>query len=253
MATIWRHLEAAGLITPEPKKRPKTSYIRFQADLPNETWQSDFTHWHLVQGQDVEIVTFLDDHSRYALLVTAHRRIATDIVDLRGYPRVRRGAECLRRCGRRPPVGAAFCRTLGRHGCCDARLVRRRASDWSRDHPVLAGKDAQSGSLSHTDGVLDDLVERWEAWCPQDGSASWETVLRLSMAYRCFDLRRGALDEGGGCAGPGELRDKRPSSRHRADFRCAGCCLAPIPVGSSRTLLLRVLIRIPGLSGRVYP
>ena len=79
-ATIWRHLNRAGLITPQPKKRPKTSYIRFQADLPNETWQSDFTHWHVTNDIGVEIITFLDDHSRYALSVTAHIRITTDIV-----------------------------------------------------------------------------------------------------------------------------------------------------------------------------
>lgn len=79
VATIWRHLHTAGLIVAEPKKRPKTSYIRFQADLPNETWQSDFTHWHLTGGDGVEIITFLDDHARYALSVTAHIRITTDI------------------------------------------------------------------------------------------------------------------------------------------------------------------------------
>ncbi len=42
-STISRHLTRAGLVTPEPKKRPKSSYIRFQATMPNETWQSDFT------------------------------------------------------------------------------------------------------------------------------------------------------------------------------------------------------------------
>ena len=44
ISTIRRRLIDAGLITPEPKKRPKSSYIRFEADLPNECWQSDFTH-----------------------------------------------------------------------------------------------------------------------------------------------------------------------------------------------------------------
>ena len=44
-STISRHLTAAGLVTPEPKKRPKSSYIRFEASMPNETWQSDFTHY----------------------------------------------------------------------------------------------------------------------------------------------------------------------------------------------------------------
>ena len=33
-----------GFITPEPHKRPKSSYIRFEADLPNECWQIDVTH-----------------------------------------------------------------------------------------------------------------------------------------------------------------------------------------------------------------
>jgi transposase InsO family protein len=79
-ATIWRHLKAARLIVPQPKKRPKTSYQRFQADLPNETWQSDFTHWRLADDTDIDIITFLDDCSRYALDVTAHRTITGHIV-----------------------------------------------------------------------------------------------------------------------------------------------------------------------------
>lgn len=74
-STIWRHLNAAGLITPQPKKKPKSAYIRFQADLPNETWQGDFTHWHLATGAGVEVLSFIDDHSRYALSVTALRRV----------------------------------------------------------------------------------------------------------------------------------------------------------------------------------
>lgn len=32
--------------------------------LPNERWQSDVTHWRLAGGKDVEILNFLDDHSR---------------------------------------------------------------------------------------------------------------------------------------------------------------------------------------------
>lgn len=43
-------------------------------------WQSDFTHWRLQDGSDVEILAFIDDHSRYALSVTAHRRVTGDIV-----------------------------------------------------------------------------------------------------------------------------------------------------------------------------
>jgi transposase InsO family protein len=79
-ATISRHLTRRGLITPEPRKRPKSSYIRFQADQPNECWQADFTHYALANGAGTEILTWLDDHSRYALSVTAHQRITGPIV-----------------------------------------------------------------------------------------------------------------------------------------------------------------------------
>lgn len=79
-ATINRILVRAGAVTPDPSKRPKSSYLRFQADQPNETWQSDFTHYRLLDGTEVEILTWLDDCSRYALSVTAHARVTGPIV-----------------------------------------------------------------------------------------------------------------------------------------------------------------------------
>jgi transposase InsO family protein len=84
-ATIHRILIRHGAVTPEPKKRPKSSYIRFEAAMPNETWQSDFTHYRLTRpddrpGTDVEIITWLDDCTRYALHVSAHHRVSTPIV-----------------------------------------------------------------------------------------------------------------------------------------------------------------------------
>jgi transposase InsO family protein len=74
-ATIYRIARNAGLVTAEPKKKPKASYVRFQAEQPNETWQADFTHHRLADGSDAEILTWLDDHSRYALSVTAHQPV----------------------------------------------------------------------------------------------------------------------------------------------------------------------------------
>ncbi|HEY2599219.1 MAG TPA: integrase core domain-containing protein, partial [Candidatus Dormibacteraeota bacterium] len=56
-----------GLITPQPHKRPKSSFIRFEAQLPNETWQLDATPWQLADGSAVEILNFLDDCTRVAL------------------------------------------------------------------------------------------------------------------------------------------------------------------------------------------
>jgi transposase InsO family protein len=79
-ATIHRILVRAGAVTPDPSKRPKSSYRRFEADQPNQTWQSDFTHYRLADDTEAEILTWLDDCSRYALSVTAHRRVTGPIV-----------------------------------------------------------------------------------------------------------------------------------------------------------------------------
>jgi transposase InsO family protein len=84
-STISRYLTRAGLVVPEPKKRPKSSYTRFEASMPNQTWQSDFTHYRLTHrdgrpGRDVEIISWLDDCTRYALHVSAHARVTAPIV-----------------------------------------------------------------------------------------------------------------------------------------------------------------------------
>jgi transposase InsO family protein len=79
-ATVARYLARAGLVVPEPRKRPRSSYIRFAAEQPNECWQADFTHYPLVGGTGTEILTWLDDHSRLALRVTAWNRVTGPIV-----------------------------------------------------------------------------------------------------------------------------------------------------------------------------
>jgi transposase InsO family protein len=69
-ATIARILSRRGLVRPQPRKRPRSSYRRFQAARPNEMWQSDWTEWHLSDGaggrrrRPVAIAATLDDHSR---------------------------------------------------------------------------------------------------------------------------------------------------------------------------------------------
>jgi transposase InsO family protein len=58
----------------------RSSWLRFEAAAPNELWQSDFTHWRLADGSEVEIIAWLDDHSRYLLGMTARARVAGDDV-----------------------------------------------------------------------------------------------------------------------------------------------------------------------------
>ncbi|MEU4289921.1 hypothetical protein AB0E63_17005 [Kribbella sp. NPDC026596] len=50
-ATIHRILTRAGTVVPDPGKRPRSSYLRFAAELPNECWQSDFTHYQLTRPE----------------------------------------------------------------------------------------------------------------------------------------------------------------------------------------------------------
>jgi transposase InsO family protein len=69
-STIWRVLKARGFVNPQPHKRPKSSYRRFCADLPNETWQADVTHVTISDDVVFEVLNIIDDHSR--LCVASH-------------------------------------------------------------------------------------------------------------------------------------------------------------------------------------
>ena len=48
--------------------------------MPNECWQSDFTHYRLATGINIEVISWLDDCTRYALHALSHRRITTPMV-----------------------------------------------------------------------------------------------------------------------------------------------------------------------------
>jgi len=94
VSTIWRILKRRGFVTPQPHKRPRSSWVRFEAALPNERWQSDVTHWKLACGTQVDILNFIDDHSRLVVASEAMSvvrapdvlRVFTDAADLWGYP-----------------------------------------------------------------------------------------------------------------------------------------------------------------------
>jgi transposase InsO family protein len=81
VSTIWRVLRARGFVIPQPHKRPKSSFTRFVADLPNECWQADVTHFELENGEVFEILNVIDDHSRLCIASRAMVRVkAADVV-----------------------------------------------------------------------------------------------------------------------------------------------------------------------------
>ncbi len=81
-STIWRILSRRGFVTPQPQKRPRSSWRTFCADQPNERWQADITHWRLADGSEVEICNILDDHSRVNIAAKARRTtLGTQVVE----------------------------------------------------------------------------------------------------------------------------------------------------------------------------
>jgi transposase InsO family protein len=118
VSTIWRILSARGFVTPQPHKRPKSSWQRFVADAPNERWQLDITHYRLADHTDVEILNILDDHSRLCLASRARRIFTAGDVNTASLP---------------PPAP-----TTTRPACC------RTTEPCSPAHPAAVGGSRSS-------------------------------------------------------------------------------------------------------------
>jgi transposase InsO family protein len=176
-STIRRVLHAAGLVTPEPHKRPRSSWLRFEAAAPNELWQSDVTHWRRADGSEVEIISWLDDHARYLLGCTAFRRVSGD------------------------DVVATFCAAGEAHGWPAATLTDNGAVYTSRftgghnafEH-VLAwlGIRQKNGAPGHpqTQGKIERFHQTLKRWLGQQPAA--RTLAELQAQLDAFRI---AYDE----------------------------------------------------------
>lgn len=81
-STIWRVLKRRGFVVDQPRKKPRSAWLRFESELPNETWQADITHWSLASGAVVDILDFIDDHSRVVTgAVVRPTTRAQDVID----------------------------------------------------------------------------------------------------------------------------------------------------------------------------
>ena len=65
--TVHRVLVRQGLVDPQPAKRPRASYRRFEHPAPNSCWQLDGKQWKLAGGAKVCLLRIIDDHSRFIL------------------------------------------------------------------------------------------------------------------------------------------------------------------------------------------
>lgn len=93
-ATVARIFNRAGVVVPEPRKKPRSAYIRFTYPQPNGCWQIDATEWVLAYGTKVAIFQLIDDHSRLALASLAASgetseaaiRVVTTAIERHGVP-----------------------------------------------------------------------------------------------------------------------------------------------------------------------
>lgn len=63
VSSVHRVLVRRGLVDPQPEKRPKSSWRRFEAASANERWQIDAMDWVIATGV-VRVINVIDDHSR---------------------------------------------------------------------------------------------------------------------------------------------------------------------------------------------
>ena len=71
IATINRILNRRGLVTPQPQKRPRSSWKRFTYPERNGCWQMDAFYWPLSAGPLVVVFEALDDCTRLELSALA--------------------------------------------------------------------------------------------------------------------------------------------------------------------------------------
>jgi transposase InsO family protein len=257
-ATISRYLTRQGLVTPEPKKRPKSSYIRFAAELPNERWQSDFIHWHLAGGTEVEIVSWIDDHSRLALSVTAHP-VTTGEVTLATF----RAAVAVHG----PPAS-----TLTDNGtACTTRFVSGKSRNGLETELRALGVIQKNGRPSHpqTQGKVERFQQTLQKWLraqhPAATLAGLQAQLDAFTAYyntrrphRALDHRsppavaytaRPKAAPGQATSDPGRVRTDRIDADGKVTLRHAGR-LYHIGIGRTHART-RVLLLVRDLDIRI--
>lgn len=166
-STIWRTLVRRGFVVPEPKKRPKASFHRFEATAPNELWQADCIDWTIATGV-VRVLSFLDDHSRVALRCRALPEATTDATwatfceatEAWGVPLGQLSDNGLNFSGRLRGVEVRFERELRRIGvvpktsrpyhpqtCGKVERFQQTLKKWLRRQPLAADVDELQAQL----------------------------------------------------------------------------------------------------------
>jgi hypothetical protein len=69
LATLYRVLARNTLIVPARRRRPRSSYVRWEREAPMVLWQLDVMGGvFLADGRELKLVSGVDDHSRYCVV-----------------------------------------------------------------------------------------------------------------------------------------------------------------------------------------
>ena len=77
-ASLARIFTRAGMVTPQPQKRPRATYQRFVYPLPNGCWQMDALEVPLLDGK-ATVFQLEDDHSR--LMIASRAAVSENSID----------------------------------------------------------------------------------------------------------------------------------------------------------------------------
>jgi transposase InsO family protein len=175
--TIHRVLQRQGLIEPEPRKRPRSSYRRFVFPATDDCWQIDAFEHTLANPAASVVVVFevLDDHSRYNIDSLAWPSESTEgawtamtrAIGRYGTPRMVLSDNGLAFTGRRVNSRVLFEKNLARLG---VKLINTRPR-----HPQTNGKNERAHRTA----------QRWlAAQPPATTIAGLQTLLeRYRTAY----------------------------------------------------------------------
>lgn len=70
-STLARVFTRRGMVDPQPQKRPKTRWRRFEAATVHECWQLDGFGWLLADGTAFSVLQLTDDKSRFPIATRA--------------------------------------------------------------------------------------------------------------------------------------------------------------------------------------
>jgi transposase InsO family protein len=187
--SVYRVLVRHGLIEPEPRKRPKDSYHRWEREEPMALWQLDIVGGaFLADGTEAKVVTGVDDHSRYCVICQVVARATGRAVCLAF-------AAALRRFGVPGEVltdnGKQFTDRFGKGGevlfdriCRDNGITHRLTQP---RHPTTTGKiERFHGSLRRE--LLNDAVPFADLAAAQAAVDTWVVQYNTTRPHQALGM-----------------------------------------------------------------